>query len=139
MKFPGFSAVYLEGKEDEEEEKEKEEMRKLPDVSQGQELDLVNLEGKQHFTQPPPRFTESSLVKELEEKGIGRPSTYATILSTIQERQYVNMERKKLKPTLLGCSVSDLLIQGSPRSWTYSSRPTWKTSSTTSRRGASTG
>ena len=54
VKFPGFSAVYLEGKEDEEEEKEKEEMRKLPDVSQGQELDLVNLEGKQHFTQPPP-------------------------------------------------------------------------------------
>ncbi len=114
VKFPGFSAVYLEGKEDEEEEKEKEEMRKLPDVSKGQELDLVNLEGKQHFTQPPPRFTESSLVKELEEKGIGRPSTYATILSTIQERQYVNMERKKLKPTLLGCSVSDLLIQGFP-------------------------
>ncbi|MEQ9620153.1 MAG: type I DNA topoisomerase [Deltaproteobacteria bacterium] len=114
VKFPGFSAVYLEGKEEEEEQKEKEEMRKLPDVSKDEALDLINLEGKQHFTQPPPRFTESSLVKELEEKGVGRPSTYASILSTIQDRQYVNKEKNRLKPTLLGCSVNDLLIDGFP-------------------------
>ncbi len=114
MKFPGFSAVYLEGKEEEEEEKEKEEMRKLPDVSEGEVLDLLGVEGKQHFTQPPPRFTESSLVKVLEEKGVGRPSTYATILSTIQDRDYVNKEKNRLKPTLLGCSVNDLLIEGFP-------------------------
>lgn len=114
VKFPGFSAVYLEGKEEEEEEKEKEEMKKLPDVSKGEVLDLLGVEGKQHFTQPPPRFSESSLVKELEEKGVGRPSTYATILSTIQDREYVTKEKNRLKPTLLGCSVNDLLIQGFP-------------------------
>lgn len=114
IKFPGFSAVYLEGKEEEEEAKEKDEMRKLPDVSTGDSLDLLNLEGKQHFTQPPPRFTESSLVKELEEKGIGRPSTYASIISTIQDREYVVRDRNRLMPTVLGRTVNDLLIQGFP-------------------------
>jgi DNA topoisomerase-1 len=114
VKFPGFSAVYLEGMEEEEEEKEKGEMRKLPDLTKGDGLDLLGIEGIQHFTQPPPRFTESSLVKELEEKGVGRPSTYATILSTIIDREYVSKEKSKLKPTLLGCSVNDLLVQGFP-------------------------
>lgn len=114
IKFAGFSAVYLEGKEEEEEAKEKDEMRKLPDVSTGDSLDLLNLEGKQHFTQPPPRFTESSLVKELEEKGIGRPSTYASIISTIQDREYVLREKNRLSPTVLGRTVNDLLIQGFP-------------------------
>ena len=114
IKFPGFSAVYLEGKEEEEEAKEKDEMRKLPDVSVGDKLDLINLEGKQHFTQPPPRFSESSLVKELEEKGIGRPSTYANIISTIQDREYVLREKNRLRPTVLGRTVNDLLIQGFP-------------------------
>ena len=114
IKFPGFSAVYLEGKEEEEEAKEKDEMKKLPDVTKGDKLDLLNLEGKQHFTQPPPRFTESSLVKELEEKGIGRPSTYASIISTIQDREYVLREKNRLSPTVLGRTVNDLLIQGFP-------------------------
>lgn len=114
IKFQGFSAVYLEGKEEEEEAKEKDEMRKLPDVSKGDSLDLINIEGKQHFTQPPPRFTESSLVKELEEKGIGRPSTYAAIISTIQDREYVLREKNRLSPTVLGRTVNDLLIQGFP-------------------------
>jgi DNA topoisomerase I len=114
IKFSGFSAVYLEGKEEEEEAKEKDEMRKLPDVSKGDNLDLINLEGKQHFTQPPPRFTESSLVKELEEKGIGRPSTYASIISTIQDREYVLRDKNRLLPTVLGRTVNDLLIQGFP-------------------------
>lgn len=114
VKFPGFSAVYLEGMEEEEEEKEKDEMKKLPDLAKGNELDLLGVNGIQHFTQPPPRFTESSLVKELEEKGVGRPSTYASILSTIIDREYVSKEKSKLKPTLLGCSVNDLLVQGFP-------------------------
>src|SRR3990167_3005162 len=114
VKFPGFSAVYLEGMEEEEEEKEKDEMKKLPDLAKGEELDLLGVNGVQHFTQPPPRFTESSLVKELEEKGVGRPSTYPSILSTIIDREYVNKEKSKLKPTLLGCSVNDLLVQGFP-------------------------
>ncbi len=114
MKFTGFTVVYMEGKEEEEEAKEKEEERKLPDLSEGEELKLIVLEGKQHFTQPPPRFTESALVRELEEKGIGRPSTYATILSTIQDREYVIKEKNRLKPSLLGCAVTDLLIEGFP-------------------------
>ncbi|MCI0454319.1 MAG: type I DNA topoisomerase, partial [Candidatus Dadabacteria bacterium] len=114
MKFTGFTVVYMEGKEEEEEAKEKEEERKLPDLSEGEELKLIALEGKQHFTQPPPRFTESALVRELEEKGIGRPSTYATILSTIQDREYVIKEKNRLKPSLLGCAVTDLLIEGFP-------------------------
>jgi DNA topoisomerase-1 len=114
IKFPGFSAVYREGKEEEEEAKDSEEDRKLPELTVGEELRVLELEGKQHFTQPPPRYTESSLVKELEEKGIGRPSTYAAILSTIQEREYVLKEKTKLKPTALGRSVNDLLIEGFP-------------------------
>ncbi|MFQ5786562.1 MAG: DNA topoisomerase, partial [Thermodesulfobacteriota bacterium] len=114
VKFPGFSVIYMEGKEEEEEAKDKKENKKLPDLTVGEELNVLGLEGKQHFTQPPPRYTESSLVKELEEKGIGRPSTYATILSTIQEREYVVKEKNKLKPTVLGRSVNDLLIEGFP-------------------------
>jgi len=114
IKFAGFTVIYMEGKEEEEEAKDKEEEKKLPDLSEGEELRLLALEGKQHFTQPPPRFTESSLVRELEERGIGRPSTYATILSTIQERDYVVKDKNRLKPTLLGRSVTDLLVDGFP-------------------------
>ncbi|MBF8303568.1 MAG: topoisomerase, partial [Candidatus Dadabacteria bacterium] len=114
IKFPGFTIVYMEGKEEEEEAKEKEEEKRLPDLSEDEDLKLIALEGKQHFTQPPPRFTESALVKELEERGIGRPSTYATILSTIQDREYVIKEKNRLKPTLLGCAITDLLIDGFP-------------------------
>lgn len=114
IKFPGFTVIYMEGKEEEEETKDKEEEKKLPDLNEGEELKLIALEGRQHFTQPPPRFTESALVKELEEKGIGRPSTYATILSTIQDREYIVKEKSRLKPTILGCAVTDLLIAGFP-------------------------
>jgi len=113
IKFPGFTVIYSEGKEEEEEADQDQNVR-LPDLKVGEELDVLKLECKQHFTQPPPRYTESSLVKELEEKGIGRPSTYASILSTIQDRDYVIKEKTKLKPTILGCSVNDLLIESFP-------------------------
>lgn len=115
IKFDGFTRIYTEGKEEEEKnEDKKDESRILPVLEEGEVLDFLNFDPKQHFTQPPPRFTESSLVKELEEKGIGRPSTYAAILYTIQDRGYVTSERKRLSPTLLGCSVNDLLIEGFP-------------------------
>lgn len=115
IKFPGFTVIYSEGKEEEEEaEADQDQNLRLPDLKVGEELDVLKLEGKQHFTQPPPRYTESSLVKELEEKGIGRPSTYTSILSTIQDRDYVIKEKTKLKPTILGCSVNDLLIDSFP-------------------------
>ncbi len=115
IKFDGFTRIYTEGKEEEEKDEDKKNENKiLPVLEEGEILDFLNFDPKQHFTQPPPRFTESSLVKELEEKGIGRPSTYAAILYTIQDRGYVTSERKRLSPTLLGCSVNDLLIEGFP-------------------------
>jgi DNA topoisomerase-1 len=83
----------------------------LPPLKEGESLKLLNLQPKQHFTQPPPRYTEASLVKALEEKGIGRPSTYAAILSTIQDRKYVSKKEGKFSPTELGVIVNDLLVE----------------------------
>lgn len=108
MKFPGFIKVYQENLDDHEFE---EGPSSLPTVNIGEELRLDRLEPKQNFTQPPPRFTEAALVKELEEKEIGRPSTYATILSVIQNRNYVIKEENRFKPTDLGFLISDLLVQ----------------------------
>ncbi|KMY69023.1 DNA topoisomerase I [Desulfocarbo indianensis] len=118
MVFPGFTAVYEEGKDegDNGAENGKPQEGVLPPLEEGQELKLKEILPKQHFTQPPPRFTEASLVKELEEKGIGRPSTYAAILSTIQDRGYVDKDdRKRLFPSELGRVVSDLLVESFPR------------------------
>ncbi len=118
MKFPGFTTVYTEGKENGNGngEDESADGRLLPDVAQGEALNLVPpVRKEQKFTQPPPRFSEASLVKELEEKGIGRPSTYATILSTIQEREYVRLEKGRFSPTELGMLVTDLLVKNFPR------------------------
>lgn len=112
IKFPGFIAVYTEAR-DEEEKVEEENI--LPVLSKGEILSLITLLPEQHFTQPPPRFTEASLVKELEENGIGRPSTYAAILSTIQEREYALKEKGKFIPTELGFLITDLLIQSFPK------------------------
>src|SRR5436309_13663155 len=84
--------------------------RQLPPLTEGQRLDLVQLLPEQHFTQPPPRFNEASLVKELEEDGIGRPSTYAAILSTIQDKEYVEKKEGRFYPTELGKIVTELLL-----------------------------
>ncbi len=105
MKFPGFTIVYVEGSD---EEPEKEEMD-LPVLTKGQELSLKDIISKQHFTQPPPRFTEAMLVKALEEKGIGRPSTYAPIIDIIQKRNYVEKIKGRFKPTELGEVVINIL------------------------------
>ncbi len=105
--FPGFMTLYVENKEGEDEEK-------LPPVSPEEVLSLLELIPKQHFTQPPPRYTEASLIKALEEKGIGRPSTYATIISTIKERDYVRQEQNQLRPTELGLLVNELLTSHFP-------------------------
>lgn len=108
MTFPGFIKIYQENLDDQQTE---ETPSSLPAVNIGEELRLDRLEPKQNFTQPPPRFTEAGLVKELEEKEIGRPSTYATILSVIQNRNYVIKEENRFKPTDLGFLISDLLVQ----------------------------
>ena len=111
-KFNGFRAVYEEGKDEKVEMEEDEELKlRLPQVEQGEKLNLHRITPEQHFTEPPPRFTEATLVKALEEKGIGRPSTYATILGTIQNREYVEKLQGRFYPAQLGMLVSDLLVK----------------------------
>ena len=110
LKFDGFLKVYEESKEGKDEDDE-ELKHKLPALEAGQKLTLRELKPEQHFTEPPPRYNEASLVKELEERGIGRPSTYSAILSTIQERQYVQKVGGKFSPTEIGLVVTDLLVE----------------------------
>jgi DNA topoisomerase I len=112
MKIPGFLGVYAETVEDQASEDES--TGSLPDVQEGEELRLADIKPEQHFTQPPPRFSEATLVKELEEKGIGRPSTYAAILSTVQDRGYVEKKEGRLHPTELGTMVNGLLVKSFP-------------------------
>jgi DNA topoisomerase-1 len=130
MKFPGHTAVYLEGKDAElaaqsrkaDQEVEDEAERQLPALTEGERLRLVAQDGqavpgllpKQHFTQPPPRYNEALLIRELEERGIGRPSTYASIISTIQDRQYVEKLEGRFAPTETGTTVNDFLVKGFP-------------------------
>jgi DNA topoisomerase-1 len=130
VKFPGHTIVYMEGVDKElpsqkpkaDQEAEDDSERQLPILSEGEQLRLVEQEGqsvmgltsKQHFTQPPPRYNEALLIKELEEKGIGRPSTYAAIISTIQDRKYVEKTEGRLVPTETGKTVNDFLMKGFP-------------------------
>ncbi len=111
IKFPGFMALYQTVDMQAESSRKQ---QPLPPLSQGDRLDLKGIVPKQHFTQPPPRFSEASLVKELEENGIGRPSTYATILSTIREKGYVDLVRGYFHPSELGFIVNDLLVDNFP-------------------------
>jgi len=111
QKFDGFLKIYQEGR-DEKAEDDEEAERRLPLVENGETLKLNLITPEQHFTEPPPRYTEATLVKALEEKGIGRPSTYAAIMSTIQEREYVEKIQGRFHPTALGKTVNDLLIEG---------------------------
>lgn len=106
--FDGFLKVYQDTKE---ENSEKEEEFTLPALKERQSLNLLELVPKQHFTKPPPRFTEASLIKELEENGVGRPSTYAQIVTTIKQRKYVESEKKRLFPTELGKTVNEILVK----------------------------
>ena len=113
-KFNGFRAVYEEGRDDESKlltDEEEELKHRLPDVQEGEQLALQKITPEQHFTEPPPRFNEATLVKALEEKGIGRPSTYASILSVIQNRDYVEKLQGRFYPTELGMLVSDMLVK----------------------------
>jgi len=113
IEFPGFMTLYVESREPEESDKTGEGL--LPEISQGTALSLLKLDPQQHFTQPPPRFSEASLIKDLEDLGIGRPSTYATILSTILEREYVQLTKQRLYPTELGLLVNSLLVANFPQ------------------------
>ncbi len=106
VKFDGFTVLYEEGKDE-----ESDEGASLPEMSEGDVLKLKELTPNQHFTQPPARYTEPTLIKALDEYGIGRPSTYAPILSNIMNRDYIEREKKSLKPTNLGTVVSDLMVE----------------------------
>ena len=106
IRFPGFMKLYIEGLDDEAEEKE----GTLPPLVEGESLTLGELLPEQHFTQPPPRYTEATLVKTLEEYGIGRPSTYASIMNTLVERKYTRLDKKRFFPEDVGMVVSDLLV-----------------------------
>ena len=106
LKFKGFMALYVESKDNEE----KEENSQIPELEQGEKLKKEKIEPIQSFTQPPPRYTEASLVKTLEEKGIGRPSTYSPTITTILERRYIEKDKKQLVPTELGKVVNKLLV-----------------------------
>ncbi len=110
VKFPGFMKVYVEGNDDNVEEKE----NMLPNIKEGDKILSKDIEPKQHFTQPPPRYTEARLVKTLEELGIGRPSTYAPTLDTIQKRGYVALDNKRFMPTELGEIVLELILEFFP-------------------------
>jgi DNA topoisomerase-1 len=110
LKFPGFTQVYQESREADEVPG----LEKLPPLAPGDRLRLRDFDPQQHFTKPPPRYTEASLIKELEVQGIGRPSTYATILANLQDRLYVVKEKTALRPAELGLVVSDLLVENFP-------------------------
>ena len=114
LKFDGFLKVYSEEPPARRDGEEDDESRALPPLLAGQVLRVLEVKPEQHFTQPPPRYTEASLVAELERRGIGRPSTYATILSIIQDRDYVETKERKFYPTELGRIVSDLLVGSFP-------------------------
>jgi DNA topoisomerase-1 len=115
LRFAGFLAVYEEARNEDARAEDDEENVKIPsDVAEGQAQDLVRVIPEQHFTQPPPRLSEASLVQLLEEYGIGRPSTYAPIISTIQQRGYVQKAEKRLAPTEVGIQVNDLLVEYFP-------------------------
>ena len=111
QKFDGFLKVYEESKDEDAKTAPEDENVQLPPLTEGEALRLLELDPAQHFTEPPPRFTEAGLVKALEEKGIGRPSTYATILTTIQDREYAQKKQNKFKPTELGTVVTDQLVK----------------------------
>lgn len=120
MKFAGFTVAYRDSAEDETEGSRaggetNGPGRSMPEVQEGETLSLISLTPEQKFTQPPPRFSEATLVRELEEKGIGRPSTYAAILSTIQDRDYVRLENRRFHPTELGILINELLAKNFSR------------------------
>ncbi len=110
LKFPGFRALYLEGRDDDD----RQDGSSLPDLAPGNPLACLSLDPGQHFTQPPPRYTEATLVKTLEEEGIGRPSTYAPTIATLLAREYVSREGGRLQPTPLGTAVNGLLTEQFP-------------------------
>ena len=110
VRFDGYTCLYVAGTDEDEEDE-----GKLPKINEGDALKLKELSGNQHFTQPPARYTEASLIKTLEETGVGRPSTYASILSTIPQREYVVREQKQIKPTELGEATTNLLKEKFPK------------------------
>ena len=144
IKFPGFTAVYTEGQKTRRgaaQPRTTSARSSFRRIKEGDAVSNKALNPTQHFTQPPPRFTDASLIRELEEKGIGRPSTYASILSNLQDREYVEKrDGGRYFPSELGTVVTELLVQRVPgHPELPSSPPAWKTSSTKSKKAKPTG
>src|SRR3989442_1492880 len=134
LRFKGFTAVYEESREEEDVQPEPDPEGAMPPLEEGEVLTLLALDPKQHFTQPPPRFTEASLIKALEELGIGRPSTYASILGTIiNDRGYVHRERRTLSPTELGMAGTRPMVIKQGRFGKFSACPGYPECKTTKR------
>ena len=114
LKFPGFRKVYMEDIDEPTSPKTEDEAAPLPELEKGEPLDCLSVASEQHFTQPPPRFNEASLVRELEEQGIGRPSTYAPTIATVLDRDYVRKDGGRFVPSKLGIVVNDLLTAHFP-------------------------
>ena len=136
IKFHGFMKVYVEGTDDGKAETKD---RLLPDLQEGDEVESLSITPKQHFTQPPARYSEATLVKALEELGIGRPSTYAPTIDTIQRRGYVTLENRRFVPTELGEIVVTILSEFFPRLSMSNSQQKWKAISMKLKRGKKTG
>ncbi len=115
MRFAGFISLYQEDSDDSGAPETEEKSAALPDIGTGEVLAQKGVIPKQHFTQPPPRYTEATLVKALEENGVGRPSTYASIISTIQDKEYVRLEQRRFFPTELGQLITGLLVEHFPK------------------------
>lgn len=115
LHFPGFLILYSEGKDEAEEEEKDKDKAPLPPLTEGEELQLLDLFPQQHFTEPPPRYNEATLVRALEERGIGRPSTYAPIISTLRQRGYVERKNGRFYPLDIGFVVNDSLVEHFPR------------------------
>jgi DNA topoisomerase-1 len=114
LRFKGFMTLYVESTDENGKDDSEQKDALIPDVAEGDHLKALKVDPKQNFTQPPPRYTEATLVKALEENGVGRPSTYAAIISTIQDKEYVMLQQRKFSPTDLGRLVNDLLVEHFP-------------------------
>ena len=129
-RFSVSAVLRSRGEQGEKDEEDEEQTHKLPLVEQDERLTQNSVIPEQHFTEPPPRYTEATLVKALEEKGIGRPSTYAAIMTVIQDREYVARKEGRFFPSELGMLVSDLLVESFDDLFTSSTRRTWSRSLT---------
>ncbi len=139
IRFDGFIAAYTDQREENEPAEDGEDDGRLPEINAREKLAKQKVNASQHFTEPPPRYSEASLIKKMEELGIGRPSTYAATIATLRDREYVTIDKRKLIPDAKGRLVTAFLENFFAKYVEYDFTPIWKKSSTRSRQANSTG